>query len=136
MVFVSTHAAEPHHRDAVADLLDDGEVVGDQEHRHVVGALQLADQLQDLGLHGDVERGGRLVGDQQLGIVGDRDGDHHALALAAGELVRILLEPRLRLGMRTSFRRSSARAQRLLLGQALMQDDRLRRSGCRPGRSG
>ena len=67
-------------------------------HRHVVGALQLADQLQDLGLHGDVERGGRLVGDQQLGTVGDRDGDHHALALAAGQLVRILLEPRLRVG--------------------------------------
>ena len=28
---------------------------------------QVAQQVEDLGLHGDVERGGRLVGDQQLG---------------------------------------------------------------------
>ena len=66
--------------------------------RHVVGALKLADQLQDFRLDGHVERGGRLVGDEELGIVGDRDGDHHALALAAGELMRVLLEPRLRFG--------------------------------------
>ena len=46
-------------------------------------------QLEDLRLHGDVERGGRLVGDQQVGLIGERHRDHHALALAAGELVRI-----------------------------------------------
>ena len=31
----------------------------------VDAVAQIADQLEDLGLHGDVERGGRLVGDQQ-----------------------------------------------------------------------
>ena len=51
--------------------------------------LQLGDQLQDLRLGGDVERGGRLVGDQQHGIEHQRHGDHDALALAARELVRI-----------------------------------------------
>ena len=51
--------------------------------------LQIAQQRQDLRLDGDVERGRRLVGDQQVGLVGERHGDHHALALAAGELVRI-----------------------------------------------
>ena len=30
-----------------------------------------------------------LVGDQEIGLVGERDGDHHALALAARKLVRI-----------------------------------------------
>ena len=50
---------------------------------------RLAMQLEDLRLDGDVERGGRLVGDQQVGIVGERHGDHHALALAAGQFVRI-----------------------------------------------
>ena len=54
--------------------------------------------LQDLRLHGDVERGGRLVGDQQVRLVGERHGDHHALALAAGQLVRIALEPPGRIG--------------------------------------
>jgi hypothetical protein len=41
----------------------------------------------DLRLDGHVERGGRFVGDQQVGFVGQRHGDHHALALAARELV-------------------------------------------------
>ena len=53
---------------------------------------------EDLRLHGDVERGGRLVGDQQVGLVGERHGDHDALALAAGQLVRIAAEPGLRIG--------------------------------------
>ena len=55
-------------------------------------------QREDLRLHGDVERRGRLVGDQQIGLVGERHGDHDALALAAGKLMRIALEPALRIG--------------------------------------
>ena len=51
-------------------------------------SLQLAEQVEDLRLDGDVERRGRLVGDQELGIAGERHGDHDALAHAAGELVR------------------------------------------------
>ncbi len=56
-----------------------------------------AQQFEDLRLHGDVERGRRLVGDQQLRPVGERHGDHHALALAAGQLMRIGLQPLFRL---------------------------------------
>ena len=54
--------------------------------------LQLAHQVEDLRLDGDVERGGRLVGDQQSRIAGQRHRDHHALAHAAGELVRIFVD--------------------------------------------
>ena len=50
----------------------------------------LAEQVEDLGLHGHVERGGGLVGEQQRGAAGEGDGDHHALAHAAGQLVRVL----------------------------------------------
>ena len=53
---------------------------------------------QDLRLHGDVERGGRLVGDQQVRLVGERHRDHDALALPAGELMRIAREPAFRVG--------------------------------------
>ena len=53
--------------------------------------------VQDLRLHGDVERGGRLVGDDDLGIVDHRHRDHHALPHATGEFVRILLGPPVRL---------------------------------------
>ena len=42
-------------------------------------ARQRLHQLEDLRLDRDVERRGRLVGDDQLGIAGERDGDHDAL---------------------------------------------------------
>ena len=72
-----------HHADAIRDLAHDAEVVGDEQHRHAEPALQLAQQLEDLRLYGDVERGGRLICDQQVRFVGERHGDHDALALAA-----------------------------------------------------
>ena len=53
---------------------------------------------QHLGLHGDVERGGRLVGDDQLRVARDRHRDHHALPQPAGQLVRVGPHPALRLG--------------------------------------
>ena len=56
------------------------------------------DQLEDLRLHGHVERRRRLVGDQQLRVVDQRHRDHHALAHAAGELVRVGVDAPARLG--------------------------------------
>ena len=55
--------------------------------------LEALDQLEDLRLHGHVERGRRLVGDQQPRLVDQRHGDHRALAHAARELVRVGAEP-------------------------------------------
>ena len=49
-------------------------------------------QVEDLRLRRHVERGRRLVGDQQVGIVDERHRDHHALAHAAGELVRVVVD--------------------------------------------
>mgnify|MGYP003694400329 CR=1 FL=1 len=49
-------------------------------------------QVEDLRLDRDVERRGRLVGDQELGPAGERHGDHHALAHAAGKIVRIVVD--------------------------------------------
>ena len=46
-------------------------------------------QVHDLGLDRDVERGDRLVGHEQLGLEGERAGDPDALALTAGELVGV-----------------------------------------------
>ena len=78
-----------HDANAVGKLAHDAEVVGDEQHRHAEPRLRVLEQFQDLRLHGDVERGGRFVGDQEVRLVRQRHGDHHALALAAGELVRI-----------------------------------------------
>ncbi len=54
-------------------------------------------QRQHLRLDRHVERGGRLVRDQQARIAGQRHRDHHALAHAAGELVRIGVDARRRI---------------------------------------
>ena len=80
------------HRDAVRDLGDDAEVMRHEKHRHAVAPLQLHDQFQDLRLRRDVERGGRLVRDEQRRLQRERHRDADTLALAARELVRIGVE--------------------------------------------
>ena len=82
-----------HDVDPVGHAAHDAEVVGDEQHGHAELALQRLQQLEDLGLDSDVEGGGRLVGDQQVRLVGERHGDHDALALAARELMGIGLQP-------------------------------------------
>jgi hypothetical protein len=52
---------------------------------------ELREQVQDLRLDRDVEGGDRFVGDDDLGLQREGAGDGDALALAAGELVRVLL---------------------------------------------
>ena len=51
--------------------------------------LQVLEQVDDLRLDRDVERGDRLVADDELRLDRKRARDADALALAAGELVRI-----------------------------------------------
>ena len=57
--------------------------------RHARLGLQLADQVEDLGLRRHVERRRRLVGDEEGRARDQRHGDHGALAQAAGQLERI-----------------------------------------------
>ena len=78
-----------HHRDLVRQVLDDAEVVRDEEIGDAELLLQLLQQVEDLRLHRDVERRGRLVADDQPRLDRQRARDGDALALAAGELVRI-----------------------------------------------
>ncbi len=90
--------ARVHDVDAVGHVAHHAQIVGDEQHRHAALLLQLLEQLQDLRLDGDIERGGGLVGDQQVGLVGERHGDHHPLTLAAGELIGVGVEALLGLG--------------------------------------
>ena len=92
------HAARIHHRQLVAHLGDDAEVVGDEDQCEAMRALQLAQEVQILGLDRQVEAGGRLVGDEQSRLAGDADGADDALAHAARHLVRMLQQARLRRG--------------------------------------
>ena len=56
--------------------------------------LQVEQQVEDLGAQADVERRGRLVGDDDARVGRDGPGDADALALAAGEGVRVALHRR------------------------------------------
>ncbi len=87
-----------HQRDAVRHLGDDGQVMRDQQHRHLLRALQFLQQVQDLRLDRDVERGGGLVGDHDVRLRRERDGDHHALLLPARHLERIVVDAPLGVG--------------------------------------
>ena len=82
-------AARVHHDDAVGEARDHAEVVGDEQEREAEVAAEVGEQLEDLGLGRDVERGGGLVGDEHARSVGERHREHHPLAEAAGELVRV-----------------------------------------------
>ena len=57
-------------------------------------AATSAISVEDLRLHGDVQRRGRLVEDDQVRLADQRAGDADPLRLAAGQLVRVALEDR------------------------------------------
>ena len=124
------HAPEVHHHHLVRHLRDHPHVVGDQHDRHAVLTLQLADQVQDLRLGGDVEGGGGLVGDQQAGAAGQGDGDHGALAQAAGQLERVGVDALLGVGdVHLSQRLDADGARFLLAGVGPVQPDRFQELG-------
>ena len=60
----------------------------DEQHAEARAAAQVVDRGPAPRLTEHVERGGGLVGDQDLRRARDRDGDHDPLVQAAGELVR------------------------------------------------
>ncbi len=80
--------AEIHDRDPMGHVLDDGEIMTDEEERKAELALQVLQQVDDLRLDGNVERGDRLVAHDEVGLGGERARNGDALALSAGEFVR------------------------------------------------
>ena len=85
------HAAV-HDLHAVAQAGDNAQVVADKHDAHALLVAQAAQQVENLRLNGDVEGGGGLVGDEQARLAAQGHGDEHALAHAAGELVRVAVE--------------------------------------------
>ena len=84
--------------DPVGGFGDDAHVMGDEHEPHAVVAAQPHQKIEDLRLDGHVERGRRLVGDQELGPAGERHRDHDPLAHAARKLVGIGARPARRIG--------------------------------------
>ena len=82
----------PHDGNAIGNFRHHAEIVGDEHDGSAVPGLQLLEQLQDLRLSRDIERGGWFVGDDQRRLQRQRHGDHHPLALATGQFVRVARE--------------------------------------------
>ena len=59
----------------VTGLGDDAEVVCDHQHAHFLLILQFVDEIEELGLRRHVERGGRLVGDDEIRFTREADGE-------------------------------------------------------------
>ena len=83
------HLAGIQHAHPVADLADHAQVVRDVDHAELALPAQAIEQVENLRFDRDVERGGRLIEDEQLGIADKRRRDQHALLHAARQLMRI-----------------------------------------------
>ena len=81
-----------HHRHRIGIAGHHTKVMGDEDQRRAGLARQLLEQIEDLRLHRDIERGGRLIGHDQFGLAGQRHRDHGALTHAARILMRIGLQ--------------------------------------------
>ena len=93
--------------------------------------LEVLEQAQHLRLDHHVERRRRLVGDQQPRLAGQREPDEHALALAAGELVRVVVRaPRRQADELEQLAHARARGARARLGAC----SRIASPICRPMR--
>ncbi len=117
--------ARVHHCGVVGPTGDDAEVVGHQNHGHEALALLRLQEVEDLRLHGHVERGGGLVGEEQSGTARQRDRNHDPLAHPAGELVRILAQPAFRLGNAYRLEERERRLVGVVLGDIEVVAERL-----------
>ncbi len=90
--------AAPHHQEFVRDVRHHAHVVRDEEDGEGALATEPAEQVEDPGLHRDVQRGRRLVGDQRDRVPGQGHRDHRALQLSAGQFVRVRLADPLGVG--------------------------------------
>ena len=70
-------------------MANDAQVMGDKQIGQSELFLKILEHIDDLRLNGNIERGDRLIADDELGIDRQRSRNTDSLALTAGELMRI-----------------------------------------------
>ena len=80
------HFAQVHDDDLVRHIADDGKIVRDEYIGSLAVALQIEEQLADRRLHGHVERGERLIAENEFRRGEESPGDRDPLLLPAGKL--------------------------------------------------
>ena len=87
-----------HDTDAMRHARHHAQIMRDQQHAHVAFSLQILQQIENLRLDRDIERGGRLISDQQGRVAGQGHGNHHPLFHTTGKLEGIFVEPAIGIG--------------------------------------
>ena len=80
--------AQIHDGDIIANVLNDTEIVGNEKVGQTQFLLQLAKEIEDLGLDRDVECRDRLVAHNEVGLTGQCTRHTDALSLSPRELMR------------------------------------------------
>ena len=78
---------EIHHCDAIRDVLYDRQIVRNEHVGEVVLALEILEKVDHLRLNRDIERGYRLVADDELWLDRERSRDPDTLTLSTREFV-------------------------------------------------
>jgi hypothetical protein len=78
--------AEIEHRDTVGQISHDAKIVGYEDIADLPIDLELDQEVEDRRLHRNIERGGRLIADDDARIAGEGARDRDALLEAAREL--------------------------------------------------
>ncbi|ENN84500.1 hypothetical protein RHSP_72583 [Rhizobium freirei PRF 81] len=86
------HLSVLHHHHAVRQEAGNGEVVRDDDRRKAEIVDEAANEVEQAGLHGNVETAGRLVHEDKAGAGHQIAGDLQALAHAAGEGARLIVD--------------------------------------------
>src|SRR5579885_109618 len=102
------------------------EIVSDENDGGAELVLQVENNVEDLRLDGDIERGGRLVSNQHLRIARKRHCDHGALTHAPGQLMRVSLGALLRLGNTGEAQHGDRLVPRILAADVFVQQHRFR----------
>ena len=84
--------AHAHHRHAMGKSGDHAKVMGDEQDRHACPPLQVRQKVEDLQPRRGVERGDRLVGDENPRRDAERSRDSNSLPLSARKLMREAVE--------------------------------------------
>ena len=79
---------EIHNEHALAQMAHHVQIVADEKESQAQLRAQVRKQIKNLRLYGNVERGDRLVGNDEIRLARERAGNGNALALSAGEFVR------------------------------------------------
>ena len=83
------NVSQIHYHDAVAEMLDNPQIMGNEHIRQVEFLFDVLHQVDDLSLNGHVQGADRFIADHKFRIQRNRPGNSHTLPLAAGKFMGI-----------------------------------------------